>query len=86
MYPPHRKRRHPASSRAPREVIILDNGKRLTGRLLHNAFIWTEETLSAGEWQAAIAAARHDPEVTVLPSRERERERPARQQGGRRQR
>lgn len=70
MYPPQRKRHKPASAFAPRELIILDNGKRLTGRLMHQAFVWTEETLSAAEWQAALAAAAHQPEVTVLPPRE----------------
>jgi len=66
MYKQSRRRRNPAAHTAPREVVVLDNGKRLTGRLMHNAFVWTEDFLSAQEWQAAIAAAEHDPDITVV--------------------
>ena len=66
MYKQSRRRRNPAARTAPREVVVLDDGKRLTGRLMHNAFVWTEDVLSAQEWQAAIAAAEHDPDITVV--------------------
>lgn len=56
----------PAARSAPSEVIVLDGGKRLTGRLLHNAFVWTEEVLSEEEWLAAVAAAGQDPDITVV--------------------
>ena len=66
MYKQSRRRRNPAARTAPREVVVLDNGKRLTGLLMHNAFVWTKDVLSAQEWQAAIAAAEHDPDITVV--------------------
>lgn len=66
MYKQGRRRRNPAARTAPREVVVLDDGKRLTGRLMHNAFVWTEDVLSAQEWQVAIAAAEHDPDITVV--------------------
>lgn len=39
MYNQHRRRRNPAAHTAPHEVIVLDDGKRLTRRLMHNAFV-----------------------------------------------
>lgn len=72
---PYRRRRNPASPSAPREVIVLDDGKRLTGRLMHNAFVWSEETLSPAQWAEALAAAEHAPNVTVVKPRERDGDR-----------
>lgn len=66
MYKQSRRRRNPAARSAPREVIVLDGGKRLTGRLLYNAFVWTEEVLSEEEWLAAVASAGQDPDITVV--------------------
>lgn len=70
-----RRRRNPASPYAPREVIVLDNGKRLTGRLLHNAFVWSEEVLSPAQWAQALAEAESSPHITVVKSRERDADR-----------
>lgn len=70
----HRRRRNPAAPSAPREVIVLDNGKRLTGRLMHNAFVWSEEILTPAQWAAALAEAEHSPHITVVKPRERNAE------------
>ena len=66
MYNQNPRRRNPAARIAPHEVIVLDDGKRLTGRLMYNAFVWTEDVLSEQEWREAIAAATRDPEITVV--------------------
>lgn len=66
MYNQNRRRRNPAAHTAPHEVIVLDDGKRLTGRLMYNAFVWTEDVLSDQEWREAVAAAKHDPNITVV--------------------
>lgn len=51
MHVPRRRRIHPAAKTAPENVVLLEDGKLLTGRLLHNVFVWTEELLPPEEWQ-----------------------------------
>lgn len=67
MHTLRRRRIHPAAPVAPKEVVIYEAGKRLTGRLMGNAFVWTEEVLTQEEWQAWEAANETEMKAPTAP-------------------